>query len=137
MISKFWSSYFQGQIAIMKYYLAPDSALHSAPYISSIFENIKRIVYQYHSKQLLTTKMFLHVTAYTPPSFQIKVRVLNRRCFQNHPLFTKFLLVFTVDQVCYISYKYQPPNNLAKRQYFYTRNFISLHHFGKNWRSPS
>ena len=77
---------------------------------STIFENIKRIVYQYLSKQLLTTKIFLHETTFTPPSFQIKVRILHRRCFQNHPLFTTFLLVFTMDELCYISHKYQSPS---------------------------
>ena len=49
--------------------------------------------------------------------------------FKNIQFFTPFLLVFTVDDVCYISNKYQPPCNLAKHQYFYTRDFISLLHF--------
>ena len=53
-----------------------------------------------------------------------------------HPLFTTFLLVLTLYEIFYISYKYQSPNNLAKHQYFYTRDFISLHHFKKNWCSP-
>ena len=39
-----------------------------------------------------------------------------------------------MDEVCYISYEYQP-NNLAKYQYFYTRNFISLRHFEKKIRA--
>ena len=34
-----------------------------------------------------------------------------------------------MDEVCNISNKYQPPSNLAKYQYFYTRNFISFLHF--------
>ena len=42
-----------------------------------------------------------------------------------------FLLVFTEDEVCQISKRYQPPNNLAKYQYFYTRDFIYLLHFEK------
>ena len=50
---------------------------------STIFEYIKRIGYQYLSEQLLTTKIFLHKSPYTPPSFKIKARVLHRRCFQN------------------------------------------------------
>ena len=53
---------------------------------------------------------------------------LYRRCFQKHRLFTTFLLVFTRDEVYNISSKYQPPNNLAKYQYFYTRDFIHLFH---------
>ena len=36
-----------------------------------------------------------------------------------------------MDEVRYISNKYQPPNNLAKYQYFYTRDFIFLLHFEK------
>ena len=61
---------------------------------------------------------------------------LHRRCFYKYPLFTTFLIIFTVDEVCYISNKRQPLNNLAKHQYFYTRDFISLRHFEKNWHSP-
>ena len=36
-----------------------------------------------------------------------------------------------MDEVCYISIKYQIPNNLAKSQYFCIRDFISLLHFEK------
>ena len=96
---------------------------------STIFKNIKKLIYQHRSQQLLTTKFFLHKTPYTSPSFQIKIRVLRCRCFQNLPLFTTFLLLFIVDEVCDISSKYQPPNNLAKHQYFYTRGFLLLFHF--------
>ena len=87
----------------MKYYLAPNSALHSAP----------------------------DSAPHTPSSFQKKTCALRRTCFQKHPLFTTFLLVFAVDELCYISNKYQPPNNLAKYQYFGTRDFISRFHFEK------
>ena len=47
--------------------------------------------------------------------------------------FTFYLIFtsFTVDEVSNISNKYQPPNNLAKCQYFYTRDFASLLHFEK------
>ena len=76
-------------------------------------------------------KIFLHKTPFAPPSFQQKTCALHCRCFQKYPLFTTFLLVFTVNEVCYISNKYQPPYNLAKRQYFYKRDFISLLHFGE------
>ena len=44
-------------------------------------------------------------------------------------IFTTFLVFLTVDEVRYISNKNQPPNNFAKRQYFYTRDFISFFHF--------
>ena len=47
------------------------------------------------------------------------------------PTFYHLFLVFTVDEVCYISNKYQPPNNLVKHQYVYTREFIFLLHFEK------
>ena len=36
-----------------------------------------------------------------------------------------------MDEVCNISNKYQPPKKLAKYQYFYKENFISLLHFWK------
>ena len=75
-------------------------------------------------------KIFLHKTPYTPPLFQKKICALHHRIVSKHPLFIPFLLVLTV---CYISYKYQPPNNWAKHQYFYTRDFISLHHLEKNF----
>ena len=42
-----------------------------------------------------------------------------------------------MDEVCYISNEYQPPNNLAKYQYFHTKNFLSLLHLEKKWHSPS
>ena len=98
---------------------------------STRFENIKIIVYQYLSEQLLTTKIFLHKTPYTPALFHKKVCALQRRCFYKRPLFTTFLIDFTVDEVCYISNKHQTLNNLAIYQYFYTRDFISLRHFEK------
>ena len=65
------------------------------------------------------------------PSFiSKKLCALGRRMFCKGPLFTTFLVFLTVDEVCYISNKNQPfSNNLAKRQYFYTRDFISLLHF--------
>ena len=74
-------------------------------------------------------KRFLYKTLYTLPFF--KKKALHHRTFQKHPLFTTFLIIFTVDEVCYTSNKYQPPNNLAKYQYFYTRKFISLPSFWK------
>ena len=39
-------------------------------------------------------------------------------------------------EVYYILNKYQPPNKLAKDQYFYTRNFMSLLHFEKELELP-
>ena len=38
--------------------------------------------------------------------------------FKNKIIFTTFLPVFNVDEVCNISNKNQPPSNLAKYQYF-------------------
>ena len=40
-------------------------------------------------------------------------------------------------EVCNITNKNQSPSNLAKYQYFYTREFTSFLHFRKNWRTPS
>ena len=77
------------------------------------------------------TKLFLYKASETAPSFPEKNCALHGTSFQKHPLFTPFLLVFTVDEVCYISNKHQPPYDLVKRQYFYARGFISLLHFGK------
>ena len=45
--------------------------------------------------------------------------------------FTTCLLVFTENEMCNISNKYQPVINVAKYQYFYTRDFISFIHFDK------
>ena len=66
------------------------------------------------------------------PLYLIKNCALHCRIFQKRSFFTTFLVFLTVDEVCYISNKNQPPNNLAKRQYFYTRQFISLLHFERN-----
>ena len=49
--------------------------------------------------------------------------------FRNIFFFTTFLLVFKVDKVCNMSNKNQPPNDLAKCLYYYTRDFMSLLHF--------
>ena len=80
----------------------------------------------------MTTKIFLHKTPYTAPLFHQKICALHSRCFYKHPLLTTFLIVFTMDEVRYISNKHQTLNNLAKEQYFYTRDFISLRHLEKN-----
>ena len=67
--------------------------------------------------------------------FYLKKKKNLRSSSQNllkRPFFTTFIVFLTVDEVCYISNKNQPfSNNLAKRQYFYTREFISLLHFEK------
>ena len=42
-----------------------------------------------------------------------------------------------MDEVSNISNICQPPSNIPKLSYFYTRDFISLYHLEKNWRSPS
>ena len=41
-----------------------------------------------------------------------------------------------MDEVCYVSNKYQPPNNLAKYQYFYIRDLIPFLHFKKKLALP-
>ena len=64
----------------MKYYLAPDPAQHSPPY-SATYSKIQKNSILVPSEQQLATKIFLHKTPYTTPSFPRKVRVLHRRCF--------------------------------------------------------
>ena len=76
--------------------------------------------------------MFLHKGLYILPLFRNKIGALHRKNFFKTFTFCCFLsilLVLTVDKIFYISYKYQPPNNLTKHQYFYTRDFIYLLHF--------
>ena len=73
-------------------------------------------------------KIFSHKTPYTSTSFPKTFCALYCRFFQKYPLFTTFLLVFTGNEVCNISNKNQTPSNLAKYQYFCTRDFISLLH---------
>ena len=74
----------------------------------------------------------MHKTPYTPPLFRKIICALHCRSFEKHLLFKTFLLVLAVGEVCYISNKYQPPNNSETHQCFYTRDFISLLHFKKN-----
>ena len=50
-------------------------------------------------------KTFLHKAPYTFPLLQIKICALHCKTSEKHPFFTTFLLVFTMDEVCYISYK--------------------------------
>ena len=73
-------------------------------------------------------KIFLHKTLYSPVLFKKKLRCPSQNLLETSTLYT-FLLVFTVEEVCYIWNKYQPPNNLSKYQYFCKRNFLSLLHF--------
>ena len=72
--------------------------------------------------------MFLNNSLY--PSFISKKNwhSPSQRFFETST-FDLFFSILTVDQVWYISNKNTPPNNLAKRQYFCTRDFISLLHF--------
>ena len=60
--------------------------------------------------------------------FQLKICALHRRSFQKDRLFTTFLPLFTVDEVCNISNKYRSPENVWTHSYFYTRDFITLLH---------
>ena len=101
----------------MEYYWSPDSGPYSPPYLK-----IKKISILLPS--WTTTKLFLYETPYTPPSFQ-----KNMRSSLQHSLFTTCLLVFTMNEVCCVSNKYQPSTSLMKYQYFYKRDFISLLHF--------
>ena len=64
------------------------------------------------------------------PLLYFKMKLLSPS--QNLSHVETFLAVFTVDEVCHFSNKYQPPNNLAKYKCFCTRNFTSILHFEKN-----
>ena len=48
-----------------------------------------------------------------------------------HVLFTTFLVVLTVVEVCYVSHQYRLPNKSAKCWYFHTVNLKSSHYFQK------
>ena len=67
-------------------------------------------------------KVLLHTKTYTSPSFKRKNLHSPLQNLLETSTFSTCRLVFTVDEVCYILNKYQPPNNLEKYQYFYTRN---------------
>ena len=97
---------------------------------STIFENIKN---QYISIFLGNIDHKINFTQNTSHSSFLskKIWALHRRYFQKRPLFTIFLAVFTVDGVCNITNKNQPPSYLSKYQYFYTRDLIFFLHFGK------
>ena len=75
------------------------------------------------------TKMFLHETPYTVPSFQQKYLGLDRRRFQKDRLFTIFLPNLTEGEVCNISNKDQSRKSLWTYYYFYARDFITFFHF--------
>ena len=76
------------------------------PYFKKKKENIYIYIYIYISQETLYRSFIAQ-----------KLGALHRKRFLKDPLFTRFLLVFKVENVCYISNKYQP-NNLAKYQYF-------------------
>ena len=104
----------------MKYYLAPDSALHSAPYSkiqkSTFLSNCWPQNY-FYTKNLAS---LLH--------FKKKFVLFATHVFRNIRFFTTFLTVFSTDELCNISSKCRPPVNISK-QYFYTTDSISLFHF--------
>ena len=97
----------------MKYYLAPDfAALHSAPYSAHYSRYQDSMLAPFWATIGHKTIDTLHF------SFISKKEKNKKRCSSQ----MLFLLFFEVDQVWYISNKYQPPNNLAEHQYFYTRD---------------
>ena len=129
-----WKSGRTLQYKTIKYYLAPDSALHSASYSAPYSKYI--IVYIVYIIVYISTflsnywpQKHFYTRYLTPPLFHKQCCALQPRRFYKHPLFTSFLIVFTVDEVCFISYKYQPPNNSANINIFTQETFISLLHF--------
>ena len=119
----------------MKYYLAP--------YSIQMRENrdqkklrIWTLFTQWHwlfNKS--ADKIFLRKTIYTFLYFKNKFALSIAESFKN--IYFYHIVVFTLDKACYISNKCQPPDNFAKYQSFYTRDFMSLLHFKTNWPSPS
>ena len=82
-------------------------------------------------------KTFLQNTPHILPSFQKTLRSPSQIFLETltfHHIFSS-LHSYTVDEVCNISNKNQPPSNLAKLQYL--RYFISLIHIKEKWRSLS
>ena len=101
--------------------------------IFSLFLSVSEVCnisnkYCLHNKS--AQKVFLHKNL-TPFLHFRKNCAPHCRIFKKYPPFTTILLVFRIDEVCNISNKYHSPSNLAKYQYFYTREFISFLHFEK------
>ena len=111
--------------------------IHFLPLFHYFQKWVRFVIFQVNADCLINQlKKIFTQAAYTPPLSQKHLRSPSQNPLETST-FIPFLLVSTVDEVCYIWHKYQPPNNLAKHQYFYTRDFIFLLHFKNNWRSPS
>ena len=108
----------------------PDSTLHSSLY-SAPCSKIKNISALERSLTTIDNVIIFIKTSYAPPSFQKTIWAVYRISCKRST-FYHTLVAFTVEEVFNISYKYQPPSNLAKNQYFYTRDFMPLFHFQKN-----
>ena len=65
---------------------------------------------QFNKYQISKILIFLDIRSYICSLFSKKTGTLHRRYFWKHPLFTTFLLVFTVAEVCNISNKYYLSN---------------------------
>ena len=96
---------------------------------STIFSTIYKNKKNHYITNVLSNywpkKLFSNKTSYTPPSLLKKLRSPSQMLLEASTFYHNFyqkLLVFTVDKVCNISNKHQPPNDLAKYQYFYTRH---------------
>ena len=76
-------------------------------------------------------KIFLHKTPHTPPLFLKKIALPSHNLLETSTFYHSFTSFHSRWVLCCISNKYQPLNNIAKHQYFYTRDFISLFHFDK------
>ena len=61
----------------------------------------------------MITQLFLHKTPYTHPSFQKQLHFPSQKLVETSTFYHIFS-IFTVDQVCNISNKYQTPSNWAK-----------------------
>ena len=90
-------------------------------YISNKYQPLNNLAKHHH----FYTRDFISLLHFKQ-KFTISIAEFFRNIHRNN-----FLVFLTVDEVCYISNKYQPPYDLVKRQYLYTRGFICLLHFGK------
>ena len=102
-------------------------------YIFTIFKWVKFAIFQVNAES--ANKIFLHKTTYIPPLFQTKIALSIGESLRNIHLL-QVVLVFTMDEVCYISNKYLIPNNLAKHQYFYVRDLKPFLHLRKKLALP-
>ena len=94
---------------------------------------MRLVIFQINTDFLINQLTKCFYTRHLTPLLYFKK---NKLCSPSQNLLeiSTFYQIFTSSDTGWgvsVSNKYQPPYNFAKRQYFYTRDFISLLHFGK------